>query len=305
MLPYCGKVNNNDATERQSPADVVKRLSQHILGTGRNITIDRYYTGIELVEDLFNNHNTTVVGTINSNRQHVPEEMKSVKDRQVNSTTFAWSGPVMMLSYVPKAKKNVLLVSSQHDQPDVSQLSDRKPEVILAYNDDKGGVHIVDKMIDTYRTKVSTRRWPMVVFYTIVDIAALNSFVIWIQKNPNWEIRKSKERRRRFLQELGMTLVVPEVERCMETASGLSSKIQQAMQTILGKPSQPQPSTSLASVETAGRCNVCVSEKHGEGYKKAKYNTANKVKQRCDICRKPACKKHSKQTLVCFNCGGQ
>jgi len=95
----------------------------------------------------------------------------------------------MMLSYVPKLKKNVLVVSSQQDQPDISQRSDQKPEVILAYNDDKGGEDVVDKMIDTYRTKVGTRRWPIVVFYTIIDIAALNSFVIWLHKYPNWEIK--------------------------------------------------------------------------------------------------------------------
>jgi len=142
------------------------------------------------------------VGTINSNGQHVPVEMNSAKDRPIISTTFAWSRPVTMLSYVPKLKKNVLVVCSQHDQPDISHRSDQKPEVILAYNDDKGGVYVVDKMIDTYRTKVGTRRWPIVVFYTIIDIAALNSFVIWLHKYPNWEIKVLKQRRRRFLKEL-------------------------------------------------------------------------------------------------------
>ena len=180
-------------------------MSHHILDAGCNITIDRDYTGIELVEDLVKNHNTTVVGTINSNSEHVPEEMKSVKDRQINSTTFAWSGPVTMLSYVPKVKKNVLLVSSQHDQPDTSQWSNRTPQVILAYDEDEGSVDVVDEMIDIYRTKVCTRRWPMVVFYTVIDIAALNTSVAWLHKYPNWKIKILKERRRRFLKELGMT----------------------------------------------------------------------------------------------------
>jgi hypothetical protein len=84
---------------------------------------------------------------------------------------------------VPKPKKNVLLLSTQHDEPDISQRPDHKPEVILAYNEGKGGIDIVDKMIDTYCSKVSTLRWPMVVFYTIVDIAALNAYVIWLHKN--------------------------------------------------------------------------------------------------------------------------
>ena len=256
------------------------------------------------MEDLVKNHNTTVVGTINSNRQHVPEEMKSAEGRQINSTTFAWNGPVMMLSYVPKAKKNVLLVSSQHDQPDISQRSDKKPEVILAYNEDKGGVDVVDKMIDTYRTKVGTRRWPMVVFYTVLDIAALNAFVVWLHKYPNWEIKILKERRRRFLKGLGLALVVPQIERRMDSIQGLSIATQQAIGTVLGKPNVAvtQPSASVAPSSSAARkCNVCISQNYGAGFTKAK-NNANKVKQRCEQCKKPACKKHSKQTLLCFNC---
>lgn len=142
------------------------------------MTIDRYYTSVDMVEDLVKNHTIIVVGTLNLNHTQVPEELKSTVGREVPSTNFAWSGDLMLLSYVPKPKKNVLLLSTQHGQPDISQRADCKPEVILAYNECKGGVDIVDQMIDTYRSKVSTLRWSMVVFYTIVDIAALNDFVI-------------------------------------------------------------------------------------------------------------------------------
>ena len=37
----------------------------------------------------------------------------------------------------------------EHSQPDVSQRSDEKPEVILAYNKDDGGVDAVDKMFES------------------------------------------------------------------------------------------------------------------------------------------------------------
>ena len=98
MLPYTGEAAEGD-TERQSPTSIVMYLSQHILGSGRNITINRYYTNVAMVEDLVLNHNLTVVGTINTNRQHVPDEMKTVAGREVLSSKFAWSGPVKMVSY--------------------------------------------------------------------------------------------------------------------------------------------------------------------------------------------------------------
>jgi len=60
---------------------------------------------------------------------------------------------------VPKPKKNVLLLSTQHDQqPAISQRADCKPEVVLAYNENTGAVNIFNKMIDTYHSKVSPRR---------------------------------------------------------------------------------------------------------------------------------------------------
>ena len=152
MLPYTGKPasSTGNVAERQSPTSNVIELCRHILGSGRNLTIDRYYTNVEMAEDLVKNHNVTVVGTINSNRVHISEEMKSATGREVLSTKFAWCEKLMLLSYVPKPKKNVLLLSTQHDQPCISQRADRKPEVILAYNEGKGGVYTVDKMIDTY-----------------------------------------------------------------------------------------------------------------------------------------------------------
>ncbi len=63
----------------------------------------------------------------------------------------------------------------------------RKPEVNLFYNSTKGGVDVVDQMIDCYRSKVDGNRWPMVVFNTILDIGALNAFIIWILRNPAWK----------------------------------------------------------------------------------------------------------------------
>ena len=104
--------------------------------------------------------------------------------------------------------------------------------MILAYNEDKGGVDVVDKMIDTYRCKVATRRWPMVVFYTTIDIAALNTLVLWLFKNRRWYEQKHGQRRRLFLHELGMALVLPQIER-RHSLMGLRSDTRLAIDTIL------------------------------------------------------------------------
>ena len=80
----------------------------------------------------------------------------------------------MMCSYIPKPNKNVLMLSTLTNQPEISQRFDRKPEIILDYNAKKGGVDTVDQMIDTYRVKAATRRWPKIVFYTIKNLSIIS-----------------------------------------------------------------------------------------------------------------------------------
>ena len=41
------------------------------------------------------------------------------------------------------------------------------PEMITFYNGTKGGVDCADQTIQTYSSKFSTRRWPVVVFCNI------------------------------------------------------------------------------------------------------------------------------------------
>ena len=102
--------------------------------------------------------NLTVLGTIQSNRKGIPEEFKQAKGRDVHSTLFAFSGECKLILYVPKKGKVVLMLSTEHDCPQISDREDKKPQVILDYNEAKGGVDTVDMMIDTYHSKVATRR---------------------------------------------------------------------------------------------------------------------------------------------------
>jgi len=78
--------------------------------------------------------------------------------------------------------------------------------MILDYNATKGGVDTADQMLQTYTCKRMTRRWPTAIFYNIIDISALNAFIIWISLNTDYE-PQSKHRRRVFLQQLGKELI--------------------------------------------------------------------------------------------------
>lgn len=60
-----------------------------------------------------------------------------------------------------------------------------KPNQIMDYNATKGGVDTVDLMCARCSTSRNTRRWPMVVFFRLLDLAAINSYKIFKANNPD------------------------------------------------------------------------------------------------------------------------
>jgi hypothetical protein len=309
MIRYVGRIEGQDSNAN-SAAQNVRDLTDHIRGSGRNVTIDRYYTTVEQAEEMVKERNLTVVGTLQSNRKGIPDAIKSTKDREIHSTMFGFSGECMLLSYIPKKGKVVLMLSTEHDSPDLSTREDRKPQVILDYSAAKGGVDTVDMMIDTYRSKVATRRWPMVVWTTMIDVAALNGFLIWLQTHPDWGNGHCKYNRAEFLKQLAYEMILPHVQSRSTNTRGLTADVVMAISSTLGRNIIREPissnvdqSSSTAQSVNRGRCCVCIVEARGTGYKQGKYN-ACKVRQTCDKCYRNVCMKHSTTVVTCLLCDG-
>lgn len=100
----------------------------------------------------------------------------------------------------------------------------------------------------------------MTVFYTIVDVAALNAFVVWLHKTPNWKASQGTRRRRIFLLELGNSLVLPYVEERASDISGLSIAVQRATQAMLNRPVASLPQSTAAAGSKVRKCAVYPSQ---------------------------------------------
>ncbi|KAJ8889041.1 hypothetical protein PR048_008535 [Dryococelus australis] len=101
----------------------------------------------------------------------------------------------------------VLLLSTQHQSftvPVESNLK-RKPEVVLFYNSTKLGVDTLYQVSRYYSVKKGTKRWPLVVFYYLVDLAAVNVYRLFC-------IALEKTKRRLFLMKLPKEMAKPQVE---------------------------------------------------------------------------------------------
>jgi hypothetical protein len=63
---------------------------------------------------------------------------------------------------------------------------DHKPEIIMHHNAMKSGVDVLDKLVEEYTCTRSTSRWPLTRFLTLIVVACVNAFVLWMLKYPNW-----------------------------------------------------------------------------------------------------------------------
>lgn len=152
-----------------SVADVVKRVARPILNTGRNITMDNYFTSMPLFDEFKNTYKTTAVGTLRKNKEEIPPLFLSTKDRPMPSSIFGFGKDKTILSYVPKkkTKKIVLMLSSLHDDDKIDKESgnEAKPEIITFYNSTQGGVDVVDQKKEHYSVARITSRWPKRYFF--------------------------------------------------------------------------------------------------------------------------------------------
>lgn len=71
-----------------------------------------------------------------------------------------------------------------------------KPEVIMFYNSTKGGVDSLDQKCALYSTNRRSRRWPLVVWYAVMNISTVNAHVLLKAAKHNLKISRHKFNKR-------------------------------------------------------------------------------------------------------------
>jgi hypothetical protein len=290
---YTGKVGN--VVQKGLATSVVLRLVDQLpdnVKQGRNVTYDRYFTDLNLSQALLERKMSSL-GVVDRKRSFVPNELKLVR-KDLYSSWFYFCGQATILPYQAKDKKPpVILLSTSHEFSEVFDDQKRLPCMIHDYNQTKVGVDLVDQCITNYSVRRITRRWSMVVFYNLVDVAAINAMTVWLRYNPDWNSRHTQARHR-FLSSLSQSLMTPHLKRRCE-ASNLSSKTKLALRSLGYQLKQP---TSLAHgrngelIKTKKRCYLCPS------------HPGRKVRQLCDTCQNHVCNSDSasKAKIICQSC---
>lgn len=200
--------------------------------------------------------------------------------RPVPSSMFGFQKDTVILSYKPKPKKNVLMLSTFHSGDNIDPESGdlQKPEIITFYNLTKGGVDVVDELKSTYSVSRFSCRWPLRIFFTILDIAAINSNIVY--KTNTGVI----EERRIHLNKLAEDLIKPLLVRRSSIRS-LPIDIRSMLRSYLNLP-QIDHNRDVSS----GFCAFCPRRKN------------RKSKKRCVSCNAAICTEHT--TFTCRTCCG-
>ncbi|KAI8128045.1 PiggyBac transposable element-derived protein 4 [Lucilia cuprina] len=229
---YTGKTGNN--REMNQGERVVKDLVQQYKNSGRNVTCDNFFTSLPLADTLAT-WGLSLVGTMKKNKSCIPSEFKASPQRPEHSTLFGYGENRTICSYVSKKNKSVILLSTMPCDNTISDIK-QKPNIILFYNQTKGGVDVMDHMLGQYTTKRQTKRWPLALFYNILDISALAAFIIYSENNPSHFTLK-RGARRLFLQKLAEQLCMPMILKRAKIPRVVSFfPTKNAIECILGAP---------------------------------------------------------------------
>ena len=171
------------------------------------------------------------------------------------------------------------MLSTMHSLPEIaSNSAEKKAEVILYYNRIKSGVDILDRMVRTYICQRMTRRWPVALFYNMIDVSAVNAYVVWQQlRGENNRIICKK--RRKFL------------IRLRKEFAGMSSDLSVQNRRAI----QPQSNRK----RTAATENQTTKAKKAKCYH-CERSKDRKCRQGCNACNNSICQEHSQ--VICMQC---
>lgn len=283
---YCGKQKPGQFLVSNKPYDIVMRLIEPLKTTKRNLTTDNYYGSYPLAQELLKK-GITLVTTLKKNKTDIPPGFLPNPKRKVKSSLFGYQDECTLVSYVPKKNKAVILLSTLHDGPGVINEETGKPEIIHDYNKTKSGVDTVDQKCSVASTARNTRRWPLALFFRFLDMAGVNSHILYVANNISvYDSRKF--RRLPFLQRLAMNLLEEHLKERAKV-KGLPKDVQY----FLAKYKKNEDVSSVSQGEDlpkSGACHVCGTRKN------------NKTTVRCSLCTRFVCKKHCTNIVKCQPC---
>ena len=99
-LIYVGR-QPGSKPEKNLGQNVVIQLTSPLQASGRNVTMNIYFTGVPLAKTMLQ-RKLTIVGTMKKCKIEIPECMKPAKSRETKTSIFGFNDQLTMVSYFPQ-----------------------------------------------------------------------------------------------------------------------------------------------------------------------------------------------------------
>lgn len=172
--------------------DVVTRLCEPYLDQGYIIYLDNFYTSPSLFVHLLE-RKTLSCGTTRKDRRGFPSQLKdNTWEKRATRGDVRWLRCSGVLYLQWKDKRAVNMMSTAHTANNHvtatrkvksggqwTKIPIRKPLLIEEYNKGMLGVDKSDQLISSYNVLMKYVRWWKTLFFHCIDIAVVNSFILF------------------------------------------------------------------------------------------------------------------------------
>ncbi|XP_051170607.1 piggyBac transposable element-derived protein 4-like [Leptopilina boulardi] len=188
---YTGKIDGS--AEKLLGERVVRDLSRELTFKNYHLYFGNYFTSVSLMICL-KNEGIQACGTVRSNRKELPKCQKPDKSLKKGDSEYRTS--FKGISWVKwKDNKAVQFLSNFHDPSDIATVGRKQkdgsilqitaPKIAVDYNSYMGCVDKADMLKSTYElNRKSKKRWHRI-FWHLVDVTVVNSFIIYRQNRPD------------------------------------------------------------------------------------------------------------------------
>ncbi|XP_049958985.1 piggyBac transposable element-derived protein 1-like [Schistocerca serialis cubense] len=191
--------DKNDAEpDLGASSNVVARLCWNVPeNVNDNIYFDNYYTSIPLMHYL-KGRGILSLGTVSRNRVHnkkLPDDKSLSKEERGKILEFIGNYEGTEISNVVwQDNKTVMLLSTSVGSDPVSNVKryDRSGKehifvsclkIVQIYNKHMGEVDLLKSLIGRYRIIIWSKKWHFRIFYHLVDLATVNSWILYCRVN--------------------------------------------------------------------------------------------------------------------------
>ena len=184
MRVYCG---NDGGGSGLSSSNVVLDLMRGLLGEGRILYTDNYYTSVSLATDLLK-QNTHLVGTLRGNRKLNPKEVINKKLKRKEVVAQESGTGIIVLKW--KDKRDVTMLTTIHGATKRTVCSRgkdiEKPEVVWDYNKSKAFIDLSDQLKSySHCLRRGTKWYRKLAVELLLGTALVNAFLVYKEVTQN------------------------------------------------------------------------------------------------------------------------